>query len=171
MKKRENRLPRDRQILVDLLNFDFQQKPSRWLDWFFGRYPTLSYEMAKQIQGELRAILFLHDPSGNRELGPLVAVVQDNKYYVKFTLLAGENNKKPEYVREMPTEAREHLYQTIIEAVDDESFSFLQPSCKNCGRYYWHRGDYCNLKCGREFNRKGSAERMRRLRRKRKRGK
>src|SRR5262249_18329660 len=136
--------------------------------WFFGRY-ALSQEAASQIRDEVRKVLFRYDPDGNRELGPLVLEAQ--KYPVKTILMALEDNKGVERLREMPTYPREHLYQTVIESVEDKSFPFLQASCKNCGRVYWHRGDYCNLKCGREFNRKGSAERMRRLRQKRERGK
>jgi|GEM_PF-6098967 len=160
MSKRENTLSRDRQILVDLLNFDFQ-KPSMWLGWFLNRY-NLSHEAAKQIRDELLGVLFLYDPKGNRELGPLVVKAQ--KYPVKTILIALEDNKGVKLLREMAAAPREHLYQTIIEAVQDKSFPFLQQSCKNCQQYYWRRGDYCSLSCGREYNTKTARERMKRYR-------
>ena len=161
MKKTRNKLPRDRQIIVDILNFD--ETPTRWLHWFLGQYEGLDVE---KLRDELRRLLFLRDPKGRREFGPLAIAAQD--YPIKIIPVASEDNRGIKSWREPPSNPHEHVYQTIIEAVQDGSFYSLQQSCRNCGRYYWHRGDYCNLDCGQTYNSKQAKERMARLRKKRK---
>src|SRR5215475_15727112 len=111
MSKRENTLSRDRQILVDLLNFDFQ-KPSMWLGWFLNRY-NLSHEAAKQIRDELLGVLFLYDSYGNRDLRPLAINLQ--KYHPPTVPVLRPDNKGFKFEPASPIEPLQHLYLTIRE--------------------------------------------------------
>jgi len=179
MAKRENgrrkkrRLPRDRQLFVDFMNFDFsvyrkmsvKTVPSMPLRLFLGRYELDSvagHETAKQIQNELREVLFLKTPNGKRELGPLIE--QARKYPPQTMLVASEDNEGIETSTLAPEDPRQHLYGVIIAAFPHGAFTSLQENCTNCGRIYWRKSVFCSLECGREYNTKTAAERMRRYR-------
>src|SRR4030095_3818720 len=154
----------DHQLLVDVLNLDFGVVPSRRLRWFLGRY-SLDTETTRQLRDELRGVLFLKDPKGRRELGELIA--QANQYTTKTILVPKENNEDVETWAVDPEDPRQHLYGIVITAIQhdtafqDDTFSELQESWRNCHRYYWRKGDFCSPECGQEFNRKDAKNRMR----------
>src|SRR4030095_884617 len=104
-RKRENKLPRDRQIVVDVLNYDAAKKPSMWLTWFLDQY-RVDPETLQQIRDELRGLLFDRTPDGGREYGPLVNVAQ--QYPIKIYPIALENNKGVGTFRWDPADPREH---------------------------------------------------------------
>ena len=107
MRKRENRLPRDRQIIVDILNYDAEKKPSMWLRWFLGQH-LLDSETLRQIRDELRGVLFEVAPNGRREYGPLVNAAQ--QYPIKVYPIALEDNKG---VGTRPTSRTTHANTSI----------------------------------------------------------
>src|SRR5262249_55235465 len=137
------------------------------LQLFIGRY-QLDADAIRQIREELLSVLFVKTPDGERNLGPLV--LQAQKYPMETILVVSEDGKNVETLIVYPTTARGFLYGVIIEAVQDGTFRFLQEMCRNCGRFYWRRGDFCDLRCGREFNRKDAKNRMKRYRDKQKKG-
>jgi hypothetical protein len=169
MVKRKNRLPRNRQALVDFLNFDFsvyrrmskETVPSMPLRQFLDRYgldSAAGYETARQIQEEMREALFTDAPYG------LGLVEQANRYPTKTFLAWSEGNKRIRIATSDPENPREDFYGVLISAVNDDTLLSLQESCKNCQRYYWRKSDFCSLECGREFNDKDAKNRMRRYR-------